>query len=637
MKKRILTQIILLLLVATMCVLSSCNMEQFRGEQGATGEKGDTGATGNGIASITTEKVDGGTKVIIQYTDPSVANTEFIIPDGEKGEQGIQGEKGDKGDQGIQGEKGEDGEKGDTGDTGRGILKTEIIDGCLWITFTDDPENPVNVGRVVPEETTPPEQDPDDGDGIPEKIDMKGYTYKAYVRYFAGDDPDPHQAQVANGNNDYYCADFWVDAEHSEKDYLSYAVYNRNQQIENDYNCKIKQIPSEGSQIDHLLACYTSGDGYDLTVITARPAAQAATYGLLRNLKNSTYLDLSNPSFDQNSVKELSVANKLYFLSGDMNISTMDVLPLTVVNMEFYENIADVVVEEFGYDTSYQNLYNVVQSGKWTMDTMMHIAELATWDMDYSDGTLSAIDKGDYIGYYQYLNSSIWYYYGSGGRITQKNARNLPEFAVQSWQNEEIYNYLFDRFNRNYGGYWVPQGGSDTINQNFLTGQVLFTDMSLFNVRTEIYYNANFEYGILPLPVLEEGMDYQSVVYFNNWAHLWAIPTLTNNNEYAERMMEIMATYSSQPGSTMEAYYSRTICLQAAKDNGSREVMDLIKDSTVYDIALLYPEWGNIETKLIQISNVYYPEYVDIVDSLSYAEEIMQSTIEMLLNPEGWY
>ena len=629
MKKRILTQIVLLLLVATMCVLSSCNVEQFRGEQGAIGEKGDTGATGNGIASITTEKVDGGTKVIIQYTDPSVANTEFIIPDGEKGEQGIQGEKGDKGDQGIQGEKGEDGEKGDTGDAGRGILKTEIIDGCLWITFTDDPENPVNVGRVLPEETTPPDEDEEEPEEEP--LNMGGYTYKAYVRDFAGDDPDVHQAQVANGNNDYRCIDFWVSEENSEIDVISYAVYNRNQKIENDYNCKIKQVLSEGSQIEHLASSYMYGEGYDLTIIMAKAAAQAATYGLLKNLKGSTYLDLSNPSFDQNSVKELSVAHKLYFLSGDMNISTMDVLPLTVVNMGFYENIADVVVEEFGYDTSYQNIYNVVQRGKWTMDTMMQIAEIANADMDYSDGTLSAIDKGDYIGYYQYLNSSIWYYYGSGGRITQKNARNLPEFAVQSWKNEEIYNYLFDRFNRNYGGYWVPQSGSAAINSNFLTGQVLFADMSLFNVRTEIYPYSEYEYGILPLPVLEEGMDYQSVVYFNNRAHLWAIPAHTNNGEYAERMMEIMAVYSSLPGSTMDAYYERTIYLQAAKDNGSREVMDMIRNSTVYDIALLYPEWGNIETKLIQISNVYYPEYADIVESLSYAEEIMQSTIEMLL------
>ena len=182
MKKRILTQIVLLILVATMCLLSSCNIEQLRGEQGVQGEKGDTGATGatgNGIASITAEKVDGGTKVIVQYTDPALPNIEFMIPDGEKGEQGeqgiqgeqgeqgiqgeqgeqgIQGEKGDKGDQGLTGEKGD---KGDKGEDGRGILKTEIIDGFLWITFTDDPENSINVGRVLPEESTTSKQEPE--------------------------------------------------------------------------------------------------------------------------------------------------------------------------------------------------------------------------------------------------------------------------------------------------------------------------------------------------------------------------------------------------------------------------------------------------------------------------------------------
>ena len=34
------------------------------------------------------------------------------------------------------------------GEDGRGIVKVEIIDGCLWITYTDS-ETPVNIGKVV--------------------------------------------------------------------------------------------------------------------------------------------------------------------------------------------------------------------------------------------------------------------------------------------------------------------------------------------------------------------------------------------------------------------------------------------------------------------------------------------------------
>lgn len=637
MKKRILTQALLLFLVAAMCMLSAC--------KGEPGEKGDVGATGNGIAEILTEKIDGGTKVTIKYTDTSKADVVFTIPDGAQGIQGEKGEKGDPGEQGFQGEQGEQGEQGiqgDKGEDGRGILKAEIIDGYLWITYTDEPQYPVNVGRVSYDTTTPegtdPEQDPpiitpptdEPDDGITEKIDMGGYTYKAYVRYFAGTDPDPFQAQTQNGNNDYYCIDFWVDEQNSENDMLSYATYQRNQKIQKDYNCKIQQIDSVGSQLEHLLACYANGDGYDLTIITAKPAAQAATYNLLRDLNSTTYLDLSHPSYDQNSINEFTVSNKLYFLSGDMNISTIEVLPVSLVNMLLYRELSDSIVEEFAGDITYANIYNIVTSQKWTMETMMKIAQLANIDVDVTDGPLNAVTDLDAIGYYQYLYSPVWYFYGSSGRITTKNDVGTPKFSLESSNGQAIYNHLFDKFNRNHNTQWLPQGGSDTVNSNFLTGNVLFTDSTLFNVRTEIYWEAEFEYGLLPIPVLEEGMDYQSVVYFNNWAHLWAIPQRVNNQEYAERLMQIMATYSTE--TTMDAYY-RTVYLSVASNNGSRQTIDTILNSMVYDVALLY-SWGGIDNWINQVSTGYNNDYAMIVEMLTYVQEDMNATIAQLINPQ---
>lgn len=62
---------------------------------------------------------------------------------GDTGDTGATGAKGDKGDTGAQGEK---------GDTGRGIAKTEIIDGYLWVTYTDNTKE--NVGLVGNSEDT---------------------------------------------------------------------------------------------------------------------------------------------------------------------------------------------------------------------------------------------------------------------------------------------------------------------------------------------------------------------------------------------------------------------------------------------------------------------------------------------------
>ena len=482
---------------------------------------------------------------------------------------------------------------------------------------------------------------------MPEIVDMGGYTYKAYVRDFAGTDPDAHNAQIQNGNNDYRCVDFWVEEANSTADVISYAVYGRNQQIENDYNCKIRQVSSDGSQLEFLVSALQNGTGYDLTIMTAKPAAQAATQNLLQDLNATTYMDLSKPSFDQNAIKELSVKDKLFFISGDMNISTMDVAGLSIVNMAFYEDLSESIVNElYEGDQMYNNIYNIVLAKKWTMETLLKIATLANVDIDTSDGELHVLPNGvvgnvevdnkynggDTVGYHQYLYSALWYYYGSGGRITTKDEEGNFQFVIQNDANANLYGYIFDKFNRKVGvNTWIPHESSNILNMNFLTGQVLFADCSLFNVRSEIYPKAQFEYGILPIPTSEEGMDYQSVIYFNNWAHLWAIPQMVENQEYAERMMEIMAVYSSLPASTMDAYYERTIYLQAAKDNGSREAMDIIRTSLVYDLALLYPSWGKIEEKLVQIPNREASEHADITASIIDTETLMQQTIEQLL------
>ena len=480
------------------------------------------------------------------------------------------------------------------------------------------------------EETTT--ADPNGGIDWPDKIDMGGYTYRAYVRKNAGS--DTIDDQMANGNNRFYCIDFWVEEDEREQDAISYAVYNRNSKIEAEYNCKIRQVPSNGSQIEHLTASYANGDGYDLTIITAKPAAQAATRNLLRNIKGMTHVDLTNPSFDQNSINELSVADKLYFLSGDMNVSTLEIAGLSVVNMDFYADLVDSIVELFEGDVDYANVYNLVTSKKWTMDTMMKIATMANIDFDTSDGSdLSVIDKGDTIGYHQYFYSALWYFYSSGGRITTKNDDGLPELTIQEQKNQELADYIYEHLNHVISAPWIPHANSATLNNNFLTGQVLFMDCALFEVRIEIYPRSEFEYGILPCPLYEEGGDYHSVAYFNNWAHLWAIPCMTANEEYAERMLQVMAVYSSLEDSTMHAYYDRTVYLNAAPDNGSRQVMDVIRQSIVYDIALLY-DWGGLEKMLERLAVESYNPYGSAVSGAdSYIAPMIEDTIALLMDP----
>lgn len=512
------------------------------------------------------------------------------------------------------------------------LLALCLLVPCV-VSCNEKKKNPTNNPNKKPSSSVTT-TDPDANIEKPELVDMDGYIYKAYVRDVVGDTLDE---QLAGGNNLYRCIDFWIDEANSEEDVISFAVYTRNNRIETDYNCKIRQSASNSNQLEQLRLFYTNGDKYDLTIISSKPAAQAATQNLLLNLKDVTYADLSHPSFDQNSIHELSIEDNLYFISGDMNVSTLEVAGLSLVNMDFYADMKDSIVDDvFGGNPLYSDIYNVVTAKKWTMDTLLKIATQANIDKDKSDGDdLSVIDKGDTIGYHQYFYSTIWYFYSSGGRITTKNNEGIPELTIHTEANQNLANYLYEHLNHVIAAPWIPHAQSSVLDQNFLTGKVLFMDCSLFEIRTEIYPHAEFEYGILPCPIYEEGEDYHSVIYFNNWAHLWAIPNMVENLENAERMLQIMAVYSSLSGSTMNAYYERTIYFNAARNNGSRNVMDIIRQSLVYDIALLY-DWGGLEKMLEKLSFEKSNPYASAVNGVEgNVGPKINTTIEQLRNPVG--
>ena len=484
---------------------------------------------------------------------------------------------------------------------------------------------------TTPDSTTPPE----DGPGDEPLIDLEGYTYRAYVR---------SNAYTANplvdGNPAFYCEDFWYDyANNGEpEDALSYSVFMRNRTIEREYNVKIRQENQKGNMAEEMSIFFMNGEPFDLTIILAKSGAQAATMGLLQDLNSLPTLMLEQTAYDQNSIRELSIAGKLYYLSGDMNISTMDCLMPTVVNLERYEMFADAFVEYFE-DPLYSNVYNLVTQGKWTTATLLEMAALASTDVDTSDGALGTSHWDD-VGYFQYAAATLYYFYGAGGRLTEINKNGEPEFVIQEEQNQELFEYLFYHMNVNYRDVPLPYGYSAPRRDCFIIKQnTLFTDMTLWDIRKDLYINGEFAYGILPTPTYGEGDDYHSVVYFSNLAHLWAIPTFCGDMFNAQLMMATLAACSdiAVPDSTMGSYYTRILYFSIAPDSDARRTMDIIRTSTVYDIGLLY-DWGGWVHELEKLGTMTSNNYGTLVSTMpSDAIPKLLETIEQFKNPHFPY
>ena len=487
-----------------------------------------------------------------------------------------------------------------------------------------------NAGNSDGEEDTPTVQLP-----APKDFGSDGepYKYRALVR--TGDHSAPEDMQLAIGNNGYAAIDFWVSEENSKTDAISYAVYLRNSQIEENFNCRIQQIAQKGDMTSQLKLLYMDADRIDLTIILARAAATAATQNLLSNLNQMSTLDLAHPSYDQKSIKELALGDCLYYLSGDMNVSTMEVCGPTVVNLEMYNDYIETFVELFDNDPTYADIYSLVLGKKWTIDTMLTMATTINADVDDSDGFALGSQPGDILGYFAYTGMGVYYFYGSGGRLTEIDDEGNPQLVIE--KHSDLFDYLFSKFNTVTGdnAAWLPHGYSGPRWNIFSSGRCLFTEMTLFDIRTQLYNASPFQYGILPNPVYEEGNDYNSVVYFTNCNHLWAIPNMVNDSEIAQEMMNIFAAYSNVElkDSTMYAYYERTLYLNTASDEGSRAAMNIIKNSMVYDIALLY-DWYNMGTfTLGELTKSAPGIYANNVSSQNEINRNLQDTVEKLKNP----
>jgi len=145
--KKVITGI---LIGAMSIMIASC--QSFVGPQGEQGEQGIQGVQGEqGIQGPQGEQGIQGPQGEQGIQGPQ-GEQGIQGPQGEQGIQGPQGEQGiqgPQGEQGIQGPQGEQGIQGVPGADGRGIAKIEIIDGHLWITYSDDLENPVDLGYIT--------------------------------------------------------------------------------------------------------------------------------------------------------------------------------------------------------------------------------------------------------------------------------------------------------------------------------------------------------------------------------------------------------------------------------------------------------------------------------------------------------
>ena len=138
------------------------------------------------------------------------------------------------------------------------------------------------------------------------------------------------------------------------------AVFKRNMAVEERLGVKITETKVADVAAEIEKAINAQNDIYDILLGNLTQVSKLTTKQYLMELSGGDipYLDLSRSWWDQNQIEGMSINNKVYYATGDMLIIDNEATFSLIFNKDMVK------------DYSLENLYDLVNSGKWTFAAM---------------------------------------------------------------------------------------------------------------------------------------------------------------------------------------------------------------------------------------------------------------------------
>ena len=381
----------------------------------------------------------------------------------------------------------------------------------------------------------------------------------------------------------------WIDWDHRDiyaegqnGDRINDSVYSRNKKIENDYNINIKEVTTDNWLADIRRAINADIPDYDVVMPRLWDCVTLAQDGLFYDLYDVPHIDLAKPWWSQIAVRELSIANRLYFVQGDLLILDNDSVSAMIFNKKIRE------------ENELENPYALVKEGKWTLDKLFSMSKGIAKDLN-GDGTMYIRD--DLFGCITQLDTNLAFFYGAGCRIIEKDSDDLPVDVFENSKSyevlEKIYYFMTDSDNVVILHKYLGEFGIyDEQKKMILENRALFSWIRLRVVEELRGMEADF--GIIPQPKYDESQpDYISPINVHT-STVICVPNSAPDFECAGIILEALSAeskYSLQP-----AYYDINLYGKFIRDDESREMLEIILGNTMYDISEIYNFGGFTDT-----------------------------------------
>lgn len=369
---------------------------------------------------------------------------------------------------------------------------------------------------------------------------------------------------------------------------LNDAIGIRNALIKEKFNVNIKEMRTEGPSDMLTLVRSNAVAGvseYDVIMPYMSAAASLAMEGYFYDLATLENIHLREPYYDQGAIKGLSVAEKSYFATGDASLLSFACTHAIVFNKDLIK------------DHGLENPYDLVKNGTWTIDKLQEMARTVTADTDGTPGmgyrdTYGFLVNGNFV-------SSL--FIGAGQRFSDKDEHDEPIVAVNGSGSSAVFDKIFNLVNDQkasspfsslQSGFYTSAtaDGKDiwiAATEAVANKTALFRAMALIDIFDLGEYECSF--GILPVPKFSESQDNYYSRVSTLFASCVAIPVNAADPEMSAIVTDALMQASSE--TVKDAYFQVIMKDRKIQDPESEEMLDIIFDSRVYDLAFVY-NWG---------------------------------------------
>ncbi|MHB1154790.1 MAG: hypothetical protein ACYCWE_07300 [Eubacteriales bacterium] len=402
----------------------------------------------------------------------------------------------------------------------------------------------------------------------------------------------------------------WTEAENG--DAVNDSIFRRNSFIEETYNIDIAEIQSGSISGDVTKSVAAADNAYDVVLPAFGDCGSLAASGNFLDLFELEYTDFTRDWWDQRSIADLTIANKLFFVGSDISTLNNDATWCTMFNK--------VMIDDYTLTSP----YDLVAQNKWTYENFYNMYYKVSTDIN-GNGKFDADDI--YVNLTQNENYNAMYI-GSGERLIEKDAEDIPMISLGT--NERSISVLEimvsimtdEQFSLNYHTKAAALGYHLWTTQMFEESRGLFW---ITNLQIVIRLrNLETAMGIVPVPKFSDDQANYSNVVWTVGSYV-AVPKTVSNVERVSVILESMAAKSMQL--LRPAYYDIALNGKYLRDEESIEMLDIVIAERVYDLGLAYGFGGITEV----VQNLVSKGNTGLMSVMDSKSKSIQSAIDKVV------